>query len=227
MAVGLALEERRPFAAAGAADRLERRLAHRPQVVSVHHLRLHPERRRADPDLAARRDARHRRELAVEVVLADEHERQVEHLRPVEALVEVPLVRGAVAEEGDRDPALALRGDRGPGGRGDAAAHDPEAAHEAVLEVDHVHRARAAAADPGRRARASRPRAPPGRCPSPARGRGRGRCRRRSRPARAPSRSPTGTASWPAERCVVPCTSPFRNRRWISSSKRRMRRIRP
>ena len=38
---------------------------------------------------------------------------------------------------------------RRAGGGGDAAAHDAEAADEAVLEVDHVHRPGAAAADPG------------------------------------------------------------------------------
>jgi hypothetical protein len=44
---------------------------------------------------------------------------------------------------------LALRRHRRPRRRGDAPAHDPETTHEAVLEVDHVHRPRAAAADPG------------------------------------------------------------------------------
>ena len=38
------------------------------------------------------------------------------------------------------DPALALGGERGAGGGGDAAADDPEAADQAVLDVDHVHR---------------------------------------------------------------------------------------
>jgi hypothetical protein len=149
VAVGLALEQGRPLATTCAADRIERRLAHRPEIVAVHHLRLHAERRCAYPDLTTRRDARHRRELAVEVVLAYVYDREVEHLRPVQALVEVPLVRGAVAEERHRHPALPLRRDGRARRGGDAAAHDAEAAHEPMLEVDHVHRPGAPAADPG------------------------------------------------------------------------------
>jgi hypothetical protein len=150
VAVGLALEQRRPRPGTRPVDRLEPGLAHRPEVVPIDDLRLHAEGRGPDADLAARGDARHRRELAVEVVLADVHDRQVEHLRPVEALVEVTLVRGAVAKEGGGDAPLALRGHRGPGGGGDAAAHDAEAADEAMLEVDHVHRSCPPATDPGR-----------------------------------------------------------------------------
>src|SRR3954447_7254390 len=39
--------------------------------------------------------------------------------------------------------------------------------------------------------------------------------------------TPTGTASWPAARCVVPCTSPSRKSLCIACSKRRMSSIRP
>jgi hypothetical protein len=60
--------------------------------------------------------------------------------------VKVPLVRGAVAEERHRHLALPLRRYPRPCGGGDAAADDPEAAHEAVRKVDHVHRAGTAAA---------------------------------------------------------------------------------
>ena len=63
--------------------------------------------------------------------------------------MEVALVRRAVAEHRDRDPALALGGERRAGGGGDAAADDAEAADEAVLDVDHVHRARPPAAHAG------------------------------------------------------------------------------
>src|SRR5919109_9092 len=38
---------------------------------------------------------------------------------------------------------------------------------------------------------------------------------------------PTGIASWPAARWVVPCTSPLRKSRCISSSNRRISSIRP
>jgi hypothetical protein len=63
--------------------------------------------------------------------------------------VEVRLIGGAVAEEGDRGPPLALAGERGARRRGDAAADDPEAADQASLEVDDVHRSGAPAANPG------------------------------------------------------------------------------
>ena len=65
--------------------------------------------------------------------------------------MEVGLVGRAVAEEGDRHVALALRRERRARRRGDRSADDSEAADQAVLEVDHVHRSRPAAADPTRR----------------------------------------------------------------------------
>ena len=58
-------------------------------------------------DVDAGGDRGHRRELAVEVVLADEHRRQRADRGEVQALVEVALVRRAVAEE--------RRPRRGPG----------------------------------------------------------------------------------------------------------------
>jgi hypothetical protein len=90
-------------------------------------------------DAPAGGDLGHGRELAVQVVLADEHEWQLVDDGEVHALVEVAVVGGAVAEEGDRYPPLALSRKRGAERRGDAAADDPRAKHQAVLEVDHVH----------------------------------------------------------------------------------------
>src|SRR5581483_8327955 len=67
-----------------------------------------------------------------------------------EALEEVALVHGAVAEAGDGDAAGPLQREADAGRRGDAAANDPEAADQPVGRRVHVHRAGAAAVDPGR-----------------------------------------------------------------------------
>ena len=149
MTVGLALEQRRSSARAGPLHGLERRLAHRPHIVAVDDARRDPEHPGARRDVLAGGDRRHRRELAVEVVLAHEHRGQRKHLGEVHALVEVALVGRPVAEHRHRNPALALGRERRPGGGGDTPADDPEAAHEAVLDVDHVHRPGAAAAHAG------------------------------------------------------------------------------
>ena len=65
--------------------------------------------------------------------------------------MEVGLVRGAVAEEGDRDRAVLaqLRGERRAGRGRDRAADDAEAADQPVLERDDVHRAAPAAVGAG------------------------------------------------------------------------------
>jgi hypothetical protein len=122
---------------------------HREQVVAVHDARRDPIGGPSSRDVTAGGDLLHRRELAVEVVLADEHRGQLEHPREVEALVEVALVARPVAEERHGHPAGALGREGGPGGRRDAASHDAEAADQPVLEVDHVHRSRSSAADAG------------------------------------------------------------------------------
>ena len=92
-----------------------------------------------------------RRVLAVAVVLAHEHERQLQHLREVEALEDVALVHRAVAEVRDRDAARRPRQrERRAGGGRDAAADDPERADQPVGGRRHVHRAGAAAVHAGR-----------------------------------------------------------------------------
>src|SRR4051812_33434837 len=147
------LDELRALAAPRPLDRLGRDLAHLPDVVAVDRDRRDPERRRAVGDLAGG-DVLVGRELAVAVVLAHEHDGEAEDLGEVQALVEVALVDGAVAEERDRHRALAgaLESERDAGGRRDAPTDDPEAADQAVLERDDVHRAGAAGVDPGRAA---------------------------------------------------------------------------
>jgi carboxyl-terminal processing protease len=46
-------------------------------------------------------------------------------------------------------------------------------------------------------------------------------------PGSSAEHTPTGTASWPADRCVVPCTSPFKNSRCMSVSNSRISSITP
>ena len=93
-----------------------------------------------------------RRVLHVEVVLADEDDRQLPDRGEVQRLVERADVRGPVAEEADRDlpGAARLRRPRGAGRDRHVRADDGVRAHRAVLDVGEVHRPALAAADAGR-----------------------------------------------------------------------------
>ena len=82
-----------------------------------------------------------------ELVVGDhEDHRQPPQRGEVERLAERALVGGAVAEDADRDLVAAevVGGEPHAGGERQVAADDPVAAHEAPLEVEHVHRAAAA-----------------------------------------------------------------------------------
>src|SRR5438067_950367 len=138
-AVRQRLDEARAIAGASLLHGLGRSVAHGPNVVAVGRPGGDAQRFGARPDLTGRH-LLVRRELAVQVVLAHVDGGQLEDLREVEAFGEITLVGGAVAEERHRHPVLALQGERRARGRRDAAAHDPEAADQPVLEVDHVHR---------------------------------------------------------------------------------------
>src|SRR5581483_1433182 len=124
------LDERRSLAAADGLERSPRRLAHGPQVVAVDDLRRQLERLDA-ADRVPRRHVLRARVLAVDVVLADVQGGKREDARDVEALVEVRLVDGAVAEEGDGDAAGVAQREGGSGRGRDAAADDPVAAEQA------------------------------------------------------------------------------------------------
>ena len=85
-----------------------------------------------------------------ELVVRDhEDDRQAPEGGEVERLAERALVGGAVAEHAQRDlfGAAVVGGQRHARGEREVAADDPVAAHEAVLEVEHVHRAAAAVRD--------------------------------------------------------------------------------
>ena len=106
-AVGLGLDQRRPFAAPRPLDRLPRRLPHGEDVVAVDRHAGDAVGGGARGDLRVERHGRERRRRGVEVVLADEHGRGAPDACEVERLVEGRVVGGAVAEEGDRHPVRA------------------------------------------------------------------------------------------------------------------------
>ena len=229
MAVGLALEQRRA-AAARARGRPPRcaasatapgRCRRRPRTAS--------RRPRARPAMSAPPvTCAHRRELAVEVVLADEHDRQAAHLREVQALVEVaPGWWRRRRRTRPRRCRCALRGSAAPVAAPiDAPTMPKQPTRPCSRSMTFIEPARPPQTPVARPSSSATSALGVG-ARRPARGRGRGRCRRPSRPAPAPRRRRPRPPPGPAYRCVVPCTSPRRNSRWISSSNRRISSIRP
>ena len=146
-AVGEALEQRRSVAAPRPPHRLAGGLVDGEDVVPVE-----PDARHAVGGPACRdvRIARHRLEGhlgRVEVVLADEQDGQAPDGRQVQALVERPVVDGAVPEERDAhavgpEEAVAVPG---AGRHQDAGPDDPARAQEADLGREEVHAAAPAA----------------------------------------------------------------------------------
>ena len=91
--------------------------------------------------VGGRRGAGHRGSHAVLVVLDDVDHRQLPQLRHVEALVDLALVGGAVAEIGERDVVVAAIsvGEGEPGAERDLGADDAVPAEETLLDRKHVH----------------------------------------------------------------------------------------
>ena len=148
VAVGEGLQQGRLALLAGEPDPLGDRLAHRHHVHAVDPLARDAVALRLLGEVGLGRVALDRGAHPVEVVLDQEEDRQAPERRQVHRLAEVAGVGGAVAEhaDGDRVFALVLGGERQPRGDRQVAADDPVAAHEAVLGVEDVHRAAAAAA---------------------------------------------------------------------------------
>ncbi|GIU86514.1 MAG: hypothetical protein KatS3mg009_1029 [Acidimicrobiia bacterium] len=144
--VGERLDDRRPLARARPLDRPGRRGRDRHHVVPVH---------RRVGDAVAGRAAFERcgvlgrcgRELGVPVVLAEEDDRQPPDRGEVDRLVERARGDRAVAEERDRDRAVAAQacGPRGTDGDRQACGDDPVRAEDADPGIRDVHRAAAAA----------------------------------------------------------------------------------
>ena len=94
-------------------------------------------------EIGLRRGARHRGAHGVAVVLDDVDHGQLPQLRHVEALVDLALVRRAVAEIGQADRVVVaiLVGERQPGAERHLSADDAVPAVEILLAGEHVHRA--------------------------------------------------------------------------------------
>ena len=139
-AVGLGLDQRRPFAAAAALHGLLHRGPHRHHVIAVHRHPCDAIGGSAGRDFGVVGDGVERRRRRVEVVFADEHHGRLQEPRDVQRLMETAMARRAIAEEGDADiPGAAVLGaDRHPQRmrrpRGDHAV-GAEQADRAVIEM--------------------------------------------------------------------------------------------
>src|SRR5712692_10132377 len=149
-AVGVAVKEARPLAAASARHRLLGGFEDRADVLAVDLLEGDREGFGPRPHGTGGR-LRGRRVLAVEVVLADVEHRQLPERGHVQALVEQALPQRALAEEagGDLVAAAPARGERGPGGDPRRAGHDGVGAQVPLRLVGDVHGAALAAAVAG------------------------------------------------------------------------------
>src|SRR6266851_1553145 len=147
VAIGLALEERGPLAAARALHQSLHGGVHRLHVLAVDALGVDAHRAGPQQDLARDRLGGGG-VLEVKVVLADVDDGQLPERGHVHGLVEQALPQRAVAEEAHRDlAALAhLGGERGAGGDARGAAHDGVGAEIAGLGIGDVHRPALAAA---------------------------------------------------------------------------------
>jgi hypothetical protein len=110
-------------------------------IHAVHLLAGNAEGHAALGEIRLRRGAVHGGAHGVAVVLDHVHDGQLPELRHVEALVDLALVRGAVAEVGQADVAVVLvlvrEADAGP--ERHLRAHDAVAAVEVLLLREHVH----------------------------------------------------------------------------------------
>ncbi len=143
VAVGQHLENIGALAGAAPGRRLLAGRLDRAHVHAVDLLARNVERQPAPRQIGLRRGARDRRAHGVAVVLDHVDDRQLPQLRHVEALVDLALVGGAVAEIGDADIVVAAVavGESEPGAERHLRADDAVAAVEALLDAEHVHRA--------------------------------------------------------------------------------------
>jgi hypothetical protein len=147
-AVGEGLEQGRAALLARDPNVLGHRLPHGEDVHAVDPDARHAESLGLAREVGDRGVALDRCPHSVEVVLDQEDDRELPERGQIHRLAEVPRVGGAVAEHADRDRVLALvvGGERQADRERDVATDHSVAAHEAALEVEHVHRAAAPAA---------------------------------------------------------------------------------
>ena len=147
-AIGQGLDQARSLARPRPQRGAQHRVVDRRGVVAVDPAARQVVGRGAAGDAAAGDHAVAGRRQAVEVVLAEEDQRQPPDRRQVHGLVEDALAGRAVAEEGDADRARAaqLLGQGGAGAESHAGTDDAVRAQDAALEVRDVHRAAEAVA---------------------------------------------------------------------------------
>ena len=150
-AVGLALEQRRPFASPCPSDRLTRGLVHGKDVVAVHGDAGHIVGRGAVSDVLDATVILRWRRLGIAVILGDKDHRQFPDCGQVEALVQGPLFSGAVAEEADRHliGLVDLGGEPRATSERRSPTDDTVGAEHPLIHVSNVHRPAFALADAG------------------------------------------------------------------------------
>src|SRR3954469_11332838 len=143
VAVGLHLEDERALARPAMLDGAAAGVADGAHVHAVDLLAGDVERHAALREIGLGRGAGDRGAHGVAVVLDHVDHRELPQLGHVEALVDLALVRGAVAEIGERDaPVLPVPvGEAEPGAERDLSADGAVAAVEVLLLGEHVHRA--------------------------------------------------------------------------------------
>jgi hypothetical protein len=149
-AVGQRLHQHRPAVLAGLADRVDHHVVGVDHVHPVAAHARHAEAVAAPVQIGLGGVALERGAHAELVVGDHEDHGQPPQRGEIERLAERALVGRAVAEHADGHLVAAevVRGEAHARGERQVPADDPVAAHEAPLEVEHVHRAAAAVRDP-------------------------------------------------------------------------------
>src|SRR5215831_1978991 len=142
-AVGLALDQRRTLPRSSPPHRAVRGLVDGKDVVAVDHDTGNTVTGSPCRDIAQRMRHGSRGLRLVHIVLADIDHRQIPGRRDVEALVERPGIRSAVAEKRYRDAALSLhlRRKSGAGDNRYSARDNAVGAEHADVEIGDMHRA--------------------------------------------------------------------------------------
>src|SRR5258706_2227295 len=141
VAVGLHFQDVGPLAGAAPCDRLVARGLHRANVHAVDLLAGDIEGDATLGKVGLRRRPRHRCAHRVTVVLDDEDDRELPQLRHVETLIDLSLVRCAVAEIGQADKIVAAIavGESKAGAERHLCGDNAMAAEEILLLAEHVH----------------------------------------------------------------------------------------
>src|SRR6266481_4786309 len=141
VAVGLHFQDVGPLAGAAPCDRLVARGLHRADVHAVDLLAGDIEGDASLGKIGLGGRARHRRAHGVTIVLDDEDHRELPQLRHIETLIDLSLIRRAVAEIGQTDKIIAAIaiGESKASAERHLRADNAVAAEEVLLLAEHVH----------------------------------------------------------------------------------------